>query len=160
MVRRVFFSFHFERDSWRAGQVRNSGITKEISGFVDAAAWEEVKRRGDQAIKNWIDNQLSGTSVTVVLIGAETSSRPYVRYELEQSWKRGNGILGIYVHRIKDSYGYPDTMGSTSFGNIFTSVSDYKKTFSDRFSTYDWFGDNGYQNIDSWVEAAAQQAGR
>lgn len=29
MARRVFFSFHYERDIWRANQVRNRWITKD-----------------------------------------------------------------------------------------------------------------------------------
>src|SRR5215211_3716874 len=106
MARKVFFSFHFERDSWRAAQVRNSGITrtKDVSGFMDAADWEEVKRGGEESVMRWINNQLEGTSVTVVLIGAETSTRPYVRYELRKSWEKGNGILGIYIHQLQDQY--------------------------------------------------------
>ncbi|MDI6603474.1 MAG: TIR domain-containing protein [Patescibacteria group bacterium] len=83
-------------------QVRNSWVTKpdrEAAGFWDAASWKEVKKKGDAAIKKWIDDQLIGASVTVVLIGAETSNRDYVKYELEQSWKKGNGILGIYIHQ-------------------------------------------------------------
>ncbi|MGH7856257.1 MAG: TIR domain-containing protein [Candidatus Binatia bacterium] len=78
MARRVFFSFHYERDNWRAGQVRNSWVTKpdrESAGFWDAAAWEEVKKRGDDAIKRWIRDQMAGSSVTAVLIGRDTSTR-------------------------------------------------------------------------------------
>jgi len=85
MARRVFFSFHYERDILRVGQIRNSGITKsgvESAGFIDAASWESVKRQGDEAIKRWISSQLDGTSVTVVLIGAETSQREWVKYEI------------------------------------------------------------------------------
>src|SRR5437867_4935474 len=98
MARRVFFSFHYERDNWRAGQVRNSWVTRdrEAAGFWDAAAWQEVKSRGDAAIRNWINEQLHGTSVTAVLIGAETASREYVLYEIKQSVARGNGLLDIY----------------------------------------------------------------
>jgi hypothetical protein len=54
MARRVFFSFHYERDIWRASQIRNSWVTKpdrEYAGFWDAASWEEVKKKGDEAIK-------------------------------------------------------------------------------------------------------------
>lgn len=80
MARRVFFSFHFERDAWRASQVRNSGVTKNDAGFIDSVDWEEVKKKGDKAIKAWIDEQLKGTSVTVILIGNETSERKYVQY--------------------------------------------------------------------------------
>ncbi len=89
MARRVFFSFHYERDILRVGQIRNSGITKpdlESAGFIDAASWESLKRQGDDAIKRWINSQLDGTSVTVVLIGAQTSERDWVKYEIEQSY--------------------------------------------------------------------------
>jgi MTH538 TIR-like domain (DUF1863) len=87
MARRTFFSFHFERDNWRAAQVRNSWVTKdrEDAGFWDAAEWEKVKKKGQEAIERWIDDQLKGTSVTVVLIGTETSNREYVGYEIKQS---------------------------------------------------------------------------
>jgi hypothetical protein len=70
MARRVFFSFHYKRDGWRVAQVRNSWVTKpdkEAAGYIDAASWEELERQGDEAIKRWINNQLTGTSVTVVL---------------------------------------------------------------------------------------------
>jgi len=108
MARRVFFSFHYETDIWRASQVRNSWVTKpdrEAAGFWDAAAREEVKKKGEEAIKRWIEKQLEGTSVTVVLIGAETSDRKYVQYEIKQSWNKGNGLIGIYVHNLKEQMG-------------------------------------------------------
>jgi len=118
MARRVFFSFHYERDVWRAGQVRNSWVAKpdrEAAGFWDAAEWEEVKKKGDAAIKEWIDKQLKGTSVTAVLIGAETSTRKYVGYEIEQSFNKGNGLLGIYIHNLKDTDGKTDCKGPNPF---------------------------------------------
>lgn len=162
MARRVFFSFHYERDVWRAGQVRNSWVTKdrEAAGFWDAASWEEVRKKGEEEIKKWIRKQLDGTSVTVVLIGAETSSRDYVKYELEQSWKRGNGILGIYIHQMKDKDGKTDTKGNNSFGSIFTSPDDDKKYFFERFSTFDWIDNDGYNKLGGWIEAAAKKAER
>jgi len=162
MARKVFFSFYYERDVWRAGQVRNSWVTKpdrDTAGFWDAASWEEVKKKGDAAIKKWIDDQLTGTSVTVVLIGAETSNRDYVKYELEKSWKKGNGILGIYIHQIKDKDGKTDTKGNNSFGPIFAGPNDDKKYFYERFPTYDWVDDDGYNKLGDWVEAAAKKAG-
>ena len=52
MARRVFFSFHYEKDGQRASVVRNSWVTKgEDGGFIDAAAWEEVKNKGDVSVK-------------------------------------------------------------------------------------------------------------
>lgn len=163
MARKAFFSFHYKNDVWRAMQVRNSWVTKEdkeAAGFIDAADFEKIEKEGEDAIKRWINKQLDGTSVTVVLIGSETNSRPYVIYELEQSWKRGNGLLGIYVHQKKDLDGKTDKKGSNSFGPIFTSDKDDKKYFWQRFETYDWVDDDGYNNMGKWIEAAAKKAGR
>ena len=151
MARRVFFSFHYERDVWRASQVRNSWVTKpdrEAAGFWDAAAWEEIKKKGDAAIKQWIRDQLKGTSVTVVLIGTETSNRKYVMFEIEQSWDKGNGLIGIYIHNIKDSHQQRDLKGKDPFVEL-----GWKN-----FKTYDWVNDDGYNNFSKWIELAAKRA--
>lgn len=150
MARKVFFSFHYQRDSVRAGQVRNSNVvtshTIETSDFIDAAKWESVKRNGDQAIKNWIASQLNGTSVTVVLIGSLTSQRRWINYEIEESKKRPNGLLGIYIHNCPLFDGSTDVKGSNPLPS--------------GYNTYDWVNDNGRANLGAWIEAAAKQAGR
>ena len=163
MARHVFFSFHYERDIWRASRVRNSWVTKadrEAAGFWDAASWEEVKKKGDDAIKRWIDKQLDGTSVTVVLIGAETSTRKYVGYEIEQSYKRGNGLLAIYINKMKDEDGQVDVKGANPFNSWHITAQGQKKYFSSIYSTYDWVDDDGYENLGDWIEKAAKAAGR
>jgi MTH538 TIR-like domain (DUF1863) len=114
MARKVFFSFHYQRDLWRVNVVRNSGVIDGVSaaGFHDVSLWEETKRQGEDAIKKLINNGLNGTSVTVVLIGAETSRRKYVTYEIDKSIACGNGLLGIYINNIKDKDGRTDPLGA------------------------------------------------
>jgi hypothetical protein len=102
--------------------------------------WEEAKAKGDAAIKRLIDDQMVGTTVTAVLIGSQTSERTYVQYEINKSIERGNGLLGIYIHNIKDLSGNVASKGL----NPLTSG----------YRTYDWIADNGYANLGSWVEAA------
>lgn len=163
MARRVFFAFHYERDIWRASQVRNSWVTKpdrESAGFWDAAEWEKIKKQGDDAIKRWIKDQLKGTSVTAVLIGAETSKREWVKYEIIESYNRGNGLLGIYIHNIKDRNGYADTKGNNPFNYIYIEQNGKKVYFSEIYPTYDWVNDDGYENLGDWVEKAAKKAGK
>jgi hypothetical protein len=162
MARRSFFSFHYGNDVWRASIVRNSWVTQDrvAAGFVDAADFEEVKKGGDAAIKKWIREQLSGTSVTVVLIGSDTNSRDYVKYELEQSYEKGNGLLGIYIHQVKDRNGYTATKGSKQFGSIGKDSNGKDVYFSTDYPCYDWVDDDGYNNLGSWIEAAAKKAGR
>ena len=75
MARQSFFSFRYKADNWRAANIRSSWVTKdrEAAGFFDSAEWEEVKKNKDSDIEKWIDDQLKGTSVTVVLIGSDTA---------------------------------------------------------------------------------------
>jgi hypothetical protein len=114
MARKVFFSFHYQPDLWRANVVRNVGVIEGVSaaGFHDTSLWEEARKNGDDSVKGLIDKGLDGTSVTVVLIGAVTSNRKYVSYEIEKSLLRGNRILGIWINNIKDKDGSIDPPGT------------------------------------------------
>jgi hypothetical protein len=170
MARRVFFSFHHQHDSWRVGQVRNSWLTKgEENTFLDAAAWEKVKKKGGATVKSWIDRELQRTSVTVVLIGQHTADRRWVKYEIQQSYKRGNGLLGIYIHGIKDEKLQISSRGRNPLDDIkiktresFLGLWNYKSevALSDLFHTYYWFDDAGKNNLAKWIEDAALKAGR
>lgn len=162
-MRKVFFSFHFQRDSWRAGQVRNCNIIKkkyEKNTFLDSADWESVKQGGEKAIKRWINEQLRGTSVTVILIGKETATRKYVNYEIEQSYEKGNGLLGIYINGVKNRFGYTDFRGGNPLDNWYIEENGTKRYFSNIFPTYDWVYDYGRNYIDNWIEEAANCANR
>ena len=164
MARRVFFSFHYERDCIRAAQVRNSNVIRnkliETSEFIDAAKWEEIKRGGDDAIKRWIIDQLDGTSVTVVLIGAETSKRKWIKYEIDESLIKRNGLLGIYIHKCPLFDGSIDRKGENPFDNLSINTNGRKVFLSEIYKTYDWIDNNGRENLGNWIEAAAKQAGK
>ena len=81
--RQVFFSFEYNKDAWRASQVRNMGKVDNSSTFSDND-WEEVKEKTDAKIREWIDNQMAKRSCLVVLIGATTSGRKWINYEIEK----------------------------------------------------------------------------
>ncbi len=162
MARKVFFSFHYDNDVWRANVVRNSWVTKPdtaTAGFMDAADFEELKRKGDAAVKRWIDDQLIGTSVTAVLIGSETLQRPFVQYELQKSYERGNGIIGIYINDIKDSKGNTTTRCSI-YGVELGKDEKGSTMYFSSVKVYDWTADKGYDNFGNWVEDAAKAAGK
>jgi hypothetical protein len=147
MARRTFFSFEYDQDVSRANVVRQSGTTKGVdaAGYVDAAEYEKVKKNGAPAIKAWIDEQLKGTTVTAVLVGAATCASQWVKYEIAQSKARGNGLLGIDISQIKDF----DGKGTTCCGPL-----------PEGYSFYRWSSDKGYENLGDWVEKAAKAAGR
>lgn len=164
MARRAFFSFHYTGDINRIGIVRNSWVTKkdrDDAGFWDAADWEAVRKDTDTAIIRWINSQLENTSVTVVLIGKDTSTRPWVNYEIEKSISRGNGILGIYIHKINGLGMGTSTKGVNPLDHHYVKCTDGKMyKASSVYKTYDWVDDDGYNNLGDWIEAAAKKAGK
>jgi hypothetical protein len=147
LVRKVFFSFHYERDAFRVAQVRNSNVISGIqkNPFYDKAGWESIKRKGDQAVRNWIEDQLNGTSVTVVLIGKYTSTRPWVKYEIKRSIELGKGLIGIHIAGIKNNKGETDNLGANPLPS--------------QYRVYLWNKDDGQHNMGKWIEKAAQEAG-
>lgn len=158
MARTVFFSFHYQKDWSRMWNVRNSDQFTRVAGdrnnvrlFATRDTWEDVKRQGEQAIKNFINGGLRNSGVTVVLIGAETSQRKYVKYEIERSDAENKGMLGIYIHGLRDMDRNLGLKGENPFSKV---------SLSKTYPTYNWVTDNGAANFGSWVEQAAQAAGR
>lgn len=115
--RQVFFSFRYSYDAWRAGQVRNMGKVSDDSTFSDND-WEEVKCKSDLSIKKWIDDQLAKRSCVVLLIGEHTQGRKWINYEIEKAWKSGKGIVGIYIHGLKDANGKQANKGKNPLADF------------------------------------------
>lgn len=145
MARRVFFSFHYERDIWRANQVRNANVVAgpDVAGFFDHSEYEDAKKKGDDAIARMILRHLGGTSVTVVLIGTETADRQWVQYEIAESIARKNGLLGVRIHHLKDQ-----NQETSPWGPAPTVPSGVD------FPIFTWDG-----NLD-WFRKAIEEAGK
>ena len=121
MARKVFFSFHYKPDNWRASQVRNIGAI-EGNKSVNDNTWEEVKKGGDTAIQKWIDNNLYGKSCCIVLVGEKTAGRKWIKYEIKKAWADGKGVLGICIHNLKDKEGNQSVKGRNPFENFTIEV--------------------------------------
>ena len=162
MARKVFFSFHYKRDVRRIVQVRNCWVVRakgEAQPVYDAAEFEEAKKRAG-GIEKWIEEQLKGTSVTVVLFGAETYDREWVRHEIKRSYELGKGILAIDIHNVKDPQLGADVQGKNPLDYWEVEQNGKKVPFSKLYKSYDWVNDDGYNNFSTWIEAAAKAAGR
>lgn len=116
--RQVFYSFHFANDSWRAAQVKNMGVV-EGNTPVSTNEWEEVKKKGEDSIKRWINSTMYYRTCVIVLIGSETDSRKWCNYEIEHAWKEGKGIVGIFIHGLEDATGKQCIKGSNPFDNFY-----------------------------------------
>ena len=170
--RQVFYSFHFGNDCWRAGQIRNIGAI-EGNAPISSNDWEAVKRKGEDSIKKWINENMNYRSCIIVLIGEETSSRPWVQYEIQHAWKEGKGIVGIHIHGLKNSFGNQSLKGSNPFRLFYidktfnyiakkTSASDINeinlgdicKAYDTPYVSSDYVYNYIKDNIEKWVEEA------
>lgn len=157
MSRQVFFSFEFKKDAWRAGQVRNMGKVDKSSTFSDND-WETVKSKDDDTIKKWINDQMKMRSCLVVLIGETTYSRKWVKYEIERAYKLGKGIVGIYVHGLKDSDGNQCSKGNNPFDYV---KNDKGEKLSEYICCYDppyKMSQNVYDAIERNIETLIEEA--
>lgn len=160
-MKRVFLSFHYANDSWRVQQVKNIGSIEE-QPILNYNEWEQIKRGGDDAIKRWINSQMDGKSCTVVLIGSATANRKWINYEISRSWDNGKPVVGIYIHKLKDSNGFQSTKGENPFKYIRLKngktldqlVPCFDPAGSTSAEAYDWIKNN----IEAIVNKAARKS--
>ncbi len=155
MKRQVFYSFHYKNDVRRVSQVRNIG-TLEDNKPVSDNEWEEVKRKGDDNIKKWINDNMNYRSCIIVMVGEETANRKWVKYEIEKAWNDGKGVLGIYIHNLKDPVTGKCSQGKNPFSS-FTIKKD-NKSLADIVKCYNPNPNDAYNdikdNLEKWVEEA------
>lgn len=147
MARRVFYSFHYKPDVSRVALVRNIGVIEANKPATDND-WETVSKAGDAAIKKWIADQMKGRSCTVVLVGTNTAGRRWVDHEIIESWNENMGVVGIYIHGLKNFDGNISQKGKNPFDSI--SYGD-KKKLSSIVQCYDPAGTNSKARY-AWIE--------
>lgn len=163
LKRQVFFSFEYNKDAWRASQIRNMGKVDNSSTFSDND-WEEVKEKTDKAIKDWIDSQLKMRSCLVVLVGSTTSTRKWIKYEIQKAYELKKGIVGIYIDKLKDSNGNQSSKGSNPFYQIYTDsderLSKYVTCFESKYASSTYVYNDISNNIETLIEDAIKNAGK
>ena len=156
MARSAFFSFHFARDAWRAGQVRNIGAVDGNEPVTDND-WENLKRQGDKAVERWIDSQMAGRSCVIVLVGRETAGRKWIDYEIQKAWNDGRALLGIRIHRLRNHDDVQDSAGPNPFQRFSvngTSLASHVKLYDPSHPDSKVTHAMIRRDIASWVEEA------
>jgi hypothetical protein len=156
----VFYSFHYTPDCARAARVRNMGVVEGNKPASDND-WEEIESGGDKAIQKWIDDQLDGRSCNVVLIGENTAGRKWIDYEIKSAWNSKKGLVGVYIHRLKDFDGNQALKGNNPFEDFtigqkktpMTSVvKAYNSPYTDSKDVYNHIN----EHLSDWIEEAIE----
>lgn len=157
---KVFYSFHYDGDAWRTQTVRKIGALDKDEP-VEPNKWEEIKKGGDQAIEKWIDGQLKGKDCLVVLVGAETASRPWVRREIEKAWDNYIPVIGIRIHGLLDPNQKAGKKGDNPFDKVKLSGGSPLSTY---LTLHDPEGKDSKEiyasianNIGAWIKKAGRR---
>lgn len=157
MGSKVFYSFYFTEDASRIQQIINMGAV-EGQTMLSGQKWEEVKKRGDAAVKKWIDEQMKGKICAVVLVGTNTSKRPWVGYEIKKAWGDGLGVVGIHIHGLKD---LASELTSARGGSPFSGFNIRGTPFGNVVKLYDPPGADSkavYASISNNIEKLVEEA--
>ena len=153
----IFFSFSYKKDVMRVQQIRNIGAMEDNKP-VSVNECETVKRGGTAAVKRWIDENLKYKQCVIVLVGEDTSSRPWVKYEIEKAWNDGKPIFGVHIHNLKCPRNGKSRKGKNPFDTFDLKngkkLSSVVKCYDP--SSYDAYNDIA-RNMESWVRTAIAQ---
>lgn len=95
MAKRIFISYN-HKDQMKAKGFNLLRWNKNVDlDFVGRHLLDPVDSKNEQYIRSRVIEQLSGTSVTVVLIGTETAESDWVAWEIDKSIEKKNGVLAI-----------------------------------------------------------------
>jgi hypothetical protein len=116
--------------------------------------WEKLKDEGGRKVENWIDKQMIGKSVVVVLIGARTAGREFIDYEIEKGWENRMGVFGVHVHNILDRDLNQSQKGRNPFVN--SGLSSVVKTYDPPFSTSKYVYNYIRENLSDWADESVE----
>jgi hypothetical protein len=66
------------------------------------------------------------------------------------------GLLGVRIHRLKNSCGRTDSPGNNPFAKIRLGTGLLVPTFASRVKLQDWVRDGAYENLERWIEEATE----
>jgi hypothetical protein len=149
MTTEVFHSFHYAQDSHRVQRIKQMGAL-EGQPLLGSQEWEKVKNRGDDAIKKYIADQMSGKDCLVVLVGEKTSGRRWVKHEIDKAWSDGLGVLAVHIHNLTDLNGNQTPKGANPFAGRTATGKVYDPPYTTSANVYAHIK----ENLPTWVDDA------
>jgi hypothetical protein len=92
---------------------------------------------------------MAGRSCTVVLVGTHTANRKWINYEIVKSWDNNMGVVGIYVHGLKNMDNKLAAKGRNPFDYIIHGPTN--QNLSSFVKCYNPVGKNSYERY-AWIE--------
>lgn len=143
----VFLSYHYDSDNKIARQITEIINTDTINIFT--VIREDEKEKDDEIVKNWVDEKIKGTRITILLISKETLDRKYVSYELEKSLSQRNSIIPILIDSEENAF--DDEKIDLIIQKLDTELLGMK------LKLRKWYQENGKENILRWLNEELEE---
>lgn len=106
MSRKIFISYHHQNDQYWANRL---GEILESQGYTDRSLGERIDSSDDAYIYRRIrEGYIRGSSVTIVLLGSETSERKWIDWETHATLDMKHGLLAVRLPTWNREY--PDRL--------------------------------------------------
>ena len=115
-TKNVFISHHHKDDAdvdKLTDLLRKNGYNIRNSSIRAKPANQRRLDQGlvkDAVIKRLLRMKISWAGSTIVIVGKETHTRPWVNWEIEQAHKQGKNIVGVYENGLKDNVDLPPAL--------------------------------------------------
>lgn len=112
--RRVFLSYHHGGDQWYY-----DAFSRTFHNEYELISDTSLERRIDSDNVDYVlrrirENYITGSSCTIVLVGAATWGRKYVDWEIEATLEKGHGLIGVRLPTLyplaNGRYSVPDRL--------------------------------------------------
>ena len=176
----IYLSFDQHNDLSRAKRIRKTWIYKGgTARDLQPRGWltkrfqrqqplpgprriQSIDKPADTRITNHTRNRISHniacSQATVVLIGAQTANNDAVVHSIIRAHQLEKPMIGITVHKIKDSAGRTTKPGTNPFDLMYIGQEGGKRYLSACYPTYDWIRHGGYVHMIEWVRKAIADA--
>lgn len=100
-MRKVFVSYAHRLDQQAADDFRDI-FSDDRNAFIDKSMRDDLSDYNSETIKSQLRSLIAQSTVTVILIGAQTGGRSWVDWEIYNSLRKSsgnerNGLLGIKI---------------------------------------------------------------
>lgn len=140
-MRKVFVSYSHRLDQDAAEEFRNI-FADSRDVFVDKSIRDDVGEFQTETIKNRLRQLIADSSVTVVLIGAETGNRWWIDWEIYNSLRKSfnnerSGLLGIRIKYKTHNMPARLTDNIPKMGHIIEWPRDYRTLANEMEAAYE-----------------------
>lgn len=137
----VFISYHYANDNKIAKEITQIINNDKINMFT--VVKEHEMEKDANVIKNWVDEEIKKTRITILLISRETFNRDYVSYELTRSLSNRNSIIPILIDSKENNFDEKD------IEHMQSKLAE--KIFNQKWKMRKWFQEKGSENILRWL---------